>query len=175
MVRCRTGRRDRIADPLDLEPGGKRGRGSGGHGLRHCEWADALRALATGHIGRFYNRARGRAARAHDDPRHLVRDFLRFETGIPNGLLHREMIPRRPAPQKAHGAAIDRFLRDKARSPVHLAPKPKLARTSWVVLPMDEMTPIPVTTTRLMKSSFAYSAARGPSDGHQAALGSIIA
>src|ERR1700732_2627935 len=31
----------------------------------------------------------------------------------------------------------------------------KLARTSWVLLPMDETMPIPVTTTRLMNASSA--------------------
>src|SRR6201993_479078 len=31
----------------------------------------------------------------------------------------------------------------------------RLARTSWVLLPMDETMPIPVTTTRLMNASSA--------------------
>src|SRR5262245_1791777 len=35
----------------------------------------------------------------------------------------------------------------------------KLARTSWVLLPIDETMPIPVTTTRLMPASSASSAA----------------
>src|SRR6187549_504849 len=36
----------------------------------------------------------------------------------------------------------------------------KLASTSWVLLPMDETTPIPVTTTRLMPSIYAGHASR---------------
>src|SRR5215470_11698524 len=35
----------------------------------------------------------------------------------------------------------------------------RLARTSWVLLPMDETMPIPVTTTRLMIASSAFSGA----------------
>src|SRR5499425_2321355 len=35
----------------------------------------------------------------------------------------------------------------------------KLASTSWVLLPMDETMPIPVTTTRLMIASSAFSGA----------------
>jgi len=70
---------------------------------------------------------------------------------------------------KPHGAAIDDFLRVKGGRPVHLAAKAKLgilsarttpdfasrklARTSWVLLPMDETMPIPVTTTRLIPAS----------------------
>jgi hypothetical protein len=34
----------------------------------------------------------------------------------------------------------------------------KLANTSWVLLPMDETIPIPVTTTRLISASPAFAA-----------------
>src|ERR1700752_5150025 len=42
-----------------------------------------------------------------------------------------------------------------ARTTPDLASR-RLARTSWVVLPMDETMPIPVTTTRLMIASSAF-------------------
>src|SRR2546430_17422677 len=37
----------------------------------------------------------------------------------------------------------------------------KLASTSWVLLPMEETMPIPVTTTRLMLASSAFPARNG--------------
>src|SRR3954464_7497589 len=46
----------------------------------------------------------------------------------------------------------------------------RLARTSWVLLPMDETMPIPVTTTRLMIASSAFPARK--KNGQPAASGS---
>jgi hypothetical protein len=67
---------------------------------------------------------------------------------------------------EAHGAAVDDAFRVEARRAVDLAAEAELrivparemperasrseASTSWVLLPMDETMPIPVTTTRLM-------------------------
>src|SRR5580704_1037561 len=46
-----------------------------------------------------------------------------------------------------------------ARTTPDLASR-RLAKTSWVLLPMDETMPIPVTTTRLMIASSAFCTAR---------------
>src|SRR5215813_12525058 len=47
----------------------------------------------------------------------------------------------------------------------------KLARTSWVLLPMDETMPIPVTTTRLMPASSASLPRRACAAGRPPASG----
>ena len=76
------------------------------------------------------------------------------------------MIPGGAAAEKAHRAAIDDFGRIERRRAVHLRAETelgvvlgardagfasrRLASTSWVLFPMDETMPIPVTTTRLM-------------------------
>ena len=61
VVGGRAGRRDRIVDALDLEPGGERRRGGRRHRLRHRERADALgRALFARDVGGLDDGARSR-------------------------------------------------------------------------------------------------------------------
>ena len=72
-----------------------------------------------------------------------------------------------PPPMEAHGAAVDHLVGIERRRAVHLAAEAELgvlvgaatmpdlasrrdASTSWVLLPIEETMPIPVTTTRLM-------------------------
>ena len=177
MVRGRAGRRDRIVDALDLEPGGERRRRGRGHRLRHGERPDPLRALGAGDVGGLDDGAGRRAARAHDDAGALVRDLVVLEAGVADRLLHGDVVPGGAAAVEAHGAAVDRLLRhrasarrapgsgSRARHSCRRATMPdlasrRLASTSWVLLPMDETMPMPVTTTRLMVASFASDHAR---------------
>ncbi|MOA27257.1 hypothetical protein D3C78_1481210 [compost metagenome] len=108
MRRGGAGRRDGIVDAVDLEPGGERGRSGGGHGLRHGEGADALRAVVLQRdIGGFDDGTGGRTARTHDDAGTLITaDIALFETGIGDRLLHGHMVPRAALRQEAHGAAV---------------------------------------------------------------------
>jgi hypothetical protein len=80
-----------------------------GHRLRHRERSDAFRALAAGGIGGFHDGARRRAAGAHDDAGADVRDLGGLEPGIPDRLLHGNVIPGRAFTEEAHGAPIDDF------------------------------------------------------------------
>ncbi len=75
VVGGRAGRRDRIVDALDLEPGGERRRGGRRHRLRHRERADALRSLGARGVGGLDDGAGRGAARAHDDAGALVGDL----------------------------------------------------------------------------------------------------
>ena len=98
--RGRAGRRDRIVDALDLEPGGERRRGRRRHGFRHGEGADALRALAAGDVGGFHDGAGRGAARAHDDAGARIGDVAPLEPGIGDRLLHGDMVPAVPSAWK---------------------------------------------------------------------------
>ncbi len=102
-------------------------------------------------------------------------DVLFLETGIGDGLLHREIVVGRAIAHEAARAAIDRAfeidleaafdLRAEAHALVGVRVRePERASrseaiTSCVVLPMEQTMPSPVTTTRLMagrtSSSFA--------------------
>ena len=126
MVRGRAGRRDRIIDALDLEPGRERRRSGRRHRFRHRERADALGTLAARDIGALDDGPRRRAARAHDDAGALVGNVGLFEAGVADRLLHGDVIPGGAAAEKAHGAAIDRFAGIERRRAVHLAAKAKL-------------------------------------------------
>jgi hypothetical protein len=55
-----------------------------------------------------------------------VGDFAVIEPGVANGLLHGDMVPGRPAAEKAHGAAVDRLFRIERGRTVHLASKAEL-------------------------------------------------
>ena len=95
-----------------------------------------------------------------------------FEPGVADRLLHGDVVPGRAAAEEAHGAAVDHASAGSsvgapctwqrkpssaylsARTMPDLASR-KLASTSWVLLPIDETMPIPVTTTRLMNASSA--------------------
>jgi hypothetical protein len=84
------------------------------------------------------------------------------------------VIPGRAAAEEAHRAAVDHLGRIERRRALHLAAEAelgvfvarvmpdfasrRLASTSWVLLPMDETMPIPVTTTRLIFVSTTRSA-----------------
>ena len=167
MVGGRAGRRDRIVDALDLEPGGERRRGGRRHRLGHRERADPLRALVAGDVGRLDDGARRGPARAHDDAGASRSRFRLLEPGIADRLLHGDVVPGRAAAEEAHGAAVDRpRSASSVGAPCTWQRKPssaylsarempdfasrRLASTSWVLLPIDETMPIPVTTTRLM-------------------------
>ena len=109
MVRGRAGRRDRIVDAFDLEPGGERRRRRRRHRLRHRERADALRSLFRWCLRRLDDGARRRSARAHDDAGARVGDFVLLKSGVADRLLHGDVIPGGAAAEEAHGAAVDGF------------------------------------------------------------------
>ena len=175
MVRGRAGRRDRIVHALDLEPGGERRRGGRRHRLRHRERADALRALGARGVGGLDDGARRGPARAHDDAGALVGDVVLLEAGVADRLLHRDVVPGRcrrrgsasrggrPTSAGSSVGAPCTWQRkpssaySSAREMPDFASR-RLASTSWVLLPMDETMPIPVTTTRLMIASSASCA-----------------
>ena len=168
MVGGRAGRRDRIVDALDLEPGRERRRRGRRHRLRHRERADAL--------GRPWSRVMSAAStmvRVDGPPEPMMMPVRSLEMSlssrpaVADRLLHRDMVPGRAAAEEAHGAAVDHLVGIERRRAVHLAAEAELgvfvgarrcrtwprageASTSCVLLPMDETMPIPVTTTRLM-------------------------
>ena len=108
MIGGRAGRRDRIIHALDLEPGRKRRRRGGRHGLRHRERSDALgRAFLAGDVGGVHDRRGGRSARSHDDAGALVDDVALLDAAVADRLLHRDVIPGGTLPEKAHGPTID--------------------------------------------------------------------
>ncbi|EGE57185.1 hypothetical protein RHECNPAF_470074 [Rhizobium etli CNPAF512] len=124
--RGRAGRRDRIIDAVNLEPGGECGGGGRRHRLRYGEGADALRAVVLdGDVGRFDQGAGGRTAGAHDDAGAFVLGVvLLFQTGISDRLFHGDMVPGAALRQEAHGAAIDqlgKFRRAELRAAPDLA------------------------------------------------------
>ena len=169
MVGRRAGRRDRIIDALDLEPGGERRRRGRGHRLRHGERADALRPLRARDVGGLDERACRGAARAHDDAGALVRDVA-GRRGRRRGSPDPSRRGSRPCRRRGSAWRGDRrCLRDRAsarrepgsgsrvRRTCRRATMPDLASrseasTSWVLLPIEETMPMPVTTTRLMLS-----------------------
>lgn len=108
MRRGRAGRRDRIVDAVDLEPGGQRCRRGRRHRLRYREGADALGAavLQCG-FGRLDDGAGGGAARAHDDAGALIGDVAFAEARIGDRLVHGDVVPGGTLAQEAHRAAVD--------------------------------------------------------------------
>src|ERR1043166_6282378 len=108
MVRRRAGGGDRIINALDLEPRGKRRRGSRRHGLGDRERPDALWTLATGGVGGLHDGAGRGTARTHDDAGALVRNLVVGKTSVADRLLHGDMVPGGTAAEKAHRAAVDR-------------------------------------------------------------------
>ena len=167
MIGGRAGRRDRIVHALDLEPGGERRRSGGRHRFRHREWADALGTLAARDVGGLDDRAR-RKARPSPSRCRCARWkclFLRRRNrGSPAPWRHGSRRRRRrgsawrgdrPTSAGSSVGAPCTWQRkpssaySSAREMPDLASR-RLARTSCVLLPMDETMPIPVTTTRLI-------------------------
>src|ERR1700730_7106052 len=126
VVGGRAGRRDRVIDALDLEPGGKRRRGSRGHALWHRERLDLFRSLGAGDIRGLDEAPRRRPARTHDDAGALMRYFTRREARIQDRLIHRDMVPGGAPGMETHRAAIDDAAGVERGRAVNLAAKPEL-------------------------------------------------
>ena len=114
--------------------------------------------------------ARRGAAGAHDDAGALVDDVACLEAGVADRLVHGDVVP---ADARLHEAA--RLARDHAApsrccgAPCTWQRKPSSAyfsartmpdlasrrdaSTSWVLFPIEETMPMPVTTTRLIAES----------------------
>ena len=169
MVGSGAGRGDGIADALDLEPGRQRRRRARTHRLRHGERTDPLRPLAARDVGGVDDRARRRAAGAHDDASALVGQVGFLEPAVADRLLHRNVVPGGAAAEEAHCAAVDRFLRLQRRRRLNLAAKAEFgivlgardARTPFAQarehllrrIAEEETIPMPVMTTRLIEFS----------------------
>ena len=176
MVRGRAGRRDRIVDALDLEPGGERRRG----GRATSPSAPRTGRRASGPCVRAMSAA-STMVRVDGPPEPMmmpvivVGDLVRLRgrrRGSPGpwrrgsrrcrrrGSAWRGDRPPRPASSVGAPCTWQRkpssaYL--SARTMPDFASR-RLASTSWVLLPIDETMPIPVTTTRLMEASCALRA-----------------
>jgi hypothetical protein len=85
--------------------------------------ADPLRSLGTGYVGGLHDRARRWSAGAHDNAGANVGNFRGLKTGIPDRLLHRDVIPGRAFAKEAHRTAIDDVGRIERRRALHLRAK----------------------------------------------------
>src|ERR1700724_308828 len=126
VVGSRAGRRDRVIDALDFEPGGKRRRGGRGHRLWHRKRPDLFRSLGARDIRGLDESPRRRPARTHDDAGALMRYFMRRKARIQDRLIHRDMVPGGAAGMETHRAAIDDAAGVERRRAVNLAAKAEL-------------------------------------------------
>ena len=119
MGGCRTGRRDRVVDTVDLEPGGECRRRGRRHALRHSEGTDALRAAVLARdVGGFHDHGGGRSAGAHHDSGAFVRYVGLLEARVGDRLVHRHVVPLSTLGQEAQRATVD----ERGRVQLGLAP-----------------------------------------------------
>ena len=117
----RAGRGDGVVDALDAERRGQAGRDRAAHGARDHERADAFDALAAQRVGGQHLVRAGGATGAGDQPGARVRNLCRRQTGLLDGLLHRQIRVGRRVAHETQRAAVDHRIERQLGAAAHLA------------------------------------------------------
>jgi len=122
----RAGRRDRIVEPADLEPGRQDGGDARAHGLGDSEGTDPLGTPFLCSGGGLDDRLGGGPARADDQAGHLVGHLGLRQAGVGDGLLHGDVAEGCALGEETGGPPVDGGLPVQPGIGVHLAAEAKL-------------------------------------------------